>query len=115
MKDELNDIWNMLVDTADKCGFKLINDNACCKILAWLHAYGGGYEAVTQDKNLSNHILYAQKRLNLFGGEIPNIELFSTLQKYLKECEGYVKREKNFVHPDWIIEIFKKYNLSIPK
>jgi len=89
-------------------GIQPISDEQCCKILAWLYRYGGANEAVVYNKRLNAAILYAQKRLNIIGGEIPNPELFSLLQNYLLEVKDFNSKE----HPQWAYEICDQYNLS---
>jgi hypothetical protein len=113
--NEIQEFLKALHDTANSAGIKIISDDRCCKLLAWLHAYGGGCEAVTQNIVLVSEITEAQKRLNLFGGNIPNKELYSLLKKYLSEVEPYVKRDKSYIEPEWVLDIFKKYSINKPK
>ena len=113
--NEIQEFLKALHDTANSAGFKIISDDRCCKLLAWLHAYGGGCEAVTQNVVLVSEISEAQRRLNLFGGETPNEELYPLLKKHLVEVEPYIKRDKNYIEPEWVDEIFEKYGISKPK
>jgi hypothetical protein len=82
------------------------SDDACCRILAWLLVYGGGREDVTINKRLNYDIRAAQKRLNLFGGEIPNSDLLPMYQQYARSVEDYDRP------PEWVFELERKYNLK---
>jgi len=89
-------------------GIQPISDDNCCKLMAWVYRYGGANEAVVYNVRLNAAIMYAQKRLNIVGGEIPNAELFPILQTYMQQVKDF----KSDSHPDWAYEICDKYNLS---
>nr|DAQ89189.1 MAG TPA: hypothetical protein [Caudoviricetes sp.] len=57
---------------------------------------------------LRTDISSAQKRLNIFGGEIPDKELSEKLRGYMKECGDYFKPNR----PQWVDEIDEKYGLK---
>ena len=82
--------YEKLVATAEQCGLKLISDDFCCKLLAWVYAFGAETEMITYNVKLRTDISSAQKRLNIFGGEIPDKELSEKLRGYIKECGDYV-------------------------
>jgi hypothetical protein len=92
-----------LYATAENAGLKLISDDDCCKLLAWLHVYGGGDESVVKNEKLKLDILTAQKRLNLFGGKRPHGVLIEKLKKYIKIAD---------TRPDWIASLEQKYHLK---
>jgi hypothetical protein len=103
-EQQMNDYRAMLA-TAEQCGLKIVSDDKCCRLLAWLLVHGGGNEAVTVNLKLNADVLEAQKRLNLFGGERPNTELLPLLQAYIKEAETS--------NPDWIADLCKYYGLNL--
>jgi hypothetical protein len=117
MKDSefAKNLYNDLNETCESAGMKMLSDDWCCKLMAWLLAYGGGNEAVIFNVKLNADIKIAQKRLNLLGGEIPNIQLLGTLQTYSKELEGYLGMDKSYKEPEWIEEINTRYNLKPEK
>lgn len=103
-EQQINDYKAMLA-TAEQCGIKIISDDKCCRILAWLLVHGGGNESTTINLKLNTDILVAQKRLNLFGGERPNKDLLPKLQEYIKQAEAY--------NPWWIEDLCKYYGLNL--
>lgn len=105
------DLFRRIQRTAKGTGMKLISDEHCCKLLAWLYAYGGGTEAVTLNFVLNEDIKYAQKRLNIIGGDIPNTELLPLLQKYMREIDAF-KSGAAKKQPAWVKEICKYYRLK---
>jgi hypothetical protein len=91
--------------TAGLAGLKIIPDDKCCRLLAWLYVYGGENEQIL-DSRVSNAIFYAQGRLNLRGGEAPDVELVPMLQSYIKSVEDYDNP------PEWVIELEKEYGIK---
>ena len=94
--------YERLMETAAEFGLKVISDDMCCKVLAWLYVLGGGYEVSYNTKLLAD-IEYAQRRINLFGGETPDAALCKLLQTRVKELK---KKQA-----DWIGEIKERYQL----
>lgn len=103
--------YQKMLDTCESAGIKMISDDHCCRLLAWLYAYGGGNEAVTMNMKLNRNILIAQKRLNLNGGEVPNTQLLPALQSYIHEVEPIMNGAK-IPHPQWAYDICDYYGLS---
>lgn len=99
-------MYEDLVKTANQCGLKIISDDFCAKLLAWL-LYCGNTEAVVYNEKLRIDIMEAQRRLNCYGGEIPNQELEEKLKKYSSDFGDWNLREE----PSWVSEIKIRYNL----
>lgn len=99
--------YEKLLATALQCGLKVISDDFCCKLLAWLYVYGGERESVLYNVKLRAEIMYAQSRLNLHGGEVPDAELSSRLRQYVNECGSY----SHPARPCWMDEIDKRYGI----
>jgi hypothetical protein len=99
------DLRQSLYDTALSAGIPIISGNKCCRILAWLYIYGGGNEQVIEGK-LNTAILYSQKRLNLLGGEMPDLELLPILQDYIKSIANY------YNPPEWVNELEAEYKIE---
>ena len=95
--------YEKLVNTAEQCGIKIVSDDMCCKLLAWVYVKGAYTELTTYNVKLRIDILTAQKRLNVLGGEIPDSKLSEKFRKYTKELE-----EEN---ADWLDEFNRKYGL----
>lgn len=105
-----------LLFTCENLGLKVLSDDYCCQLLAWVYAYGGGLEAVTLHEALNPHIFLAQKRLNIFGGEEPDPNLLSKFLEYKKEVAPYIEsRSKGYKHPKWALNIFKRYSINPPQ
>lgn len=103
-----NDFYKNLLEISFSCGLKILSDDFCCKLLAWLYMFGGANEAVAYNKKLNTDILHAQKRLNIYGGEVCNNDLLPLLKQRLKECGDYFKP----VLPEWIHEIDDRYEIK---
>lgn len=99
-------MYEDLVKTANQCGLKIISDDFCAKLLAWL-LYCGNTEAVVYNEKLRIDIMEAQRRLNCYGGEIPNQELEEKLKKYSSDFGDWNFTEE----PSWVSEIKIRYNL----
>ncbi len=106
------DFYEALLNTSNQCGLKVLSDDFCCKLLAWLYVFGGGNEMVLYNKKLRTEIQHAQKRLNIFGGECVNKDLLELLQQRTKECGGDAL---NPILPEWIDEIDKRYGIKSKK
>jgi hypothetical protein len=90
--------------TAGLNGLKIIPDDTCCRLLAWLYVYGGGQEQVIDGK-LSGHILYAQGRLNILGGGKPG-ELAGVMKEYIASVTDYHEP------PAWVLELEHEYGIK---
>jgi hypothetical protein len=69
--------------------------------------YCGNTEAVVYNEKLRIDIMEAQRRLNCYGGEIPNQKLVEKLQKYSSDFGDWNLREE----PSWVSEIKIRYDL----
>jgi hypothetical protein len=103
--DDMPGFRMQLFLTAGLADLKIFPDDKCCRILAWLYVYGGENEQVL-DNRLSDAVFYAQGRLNLLGGETPEIKLVSLLQGYVKSVEDYNNP------PEWVISLEKEYGIK---
>ena len=101
-------LYERMLETAEQCGLKILSDDFCCKLLAWLYVFGGEYEMVLYNLKMRAEIEYAQKRLNVYGGEICNQALFPLLKQRMHECGTYF----NPVLPEWIAEIDERYGIK---
>jgi hypothetical protein len=98
-------------DAFASVGIKMVSDDKCCQVLAWLYVFGGGNEAVVLNKASNGLIRIAQDRLNLKGGCIPNIVLLPLLQQYTKEAEAY-EAGKSHDGKDWVNAINNQFNMK---
>jgi hypothetical protein len=101
----MKDLRGAFYTTAGSAGLKVIPDDKCCRILAWLYVYGGANEQVLEDR-IAGHIFYAQGRLNIFGGEAPDAALVPVLQSYIESVTDYDSP------PAWVKELEKEYKLK---
>ena len=104
--ENLHDFRKDLYETASSAGLPIISGDKCCQVLAWLYLYGGANEQTVFNEKLRNAIFYAQKRLNINGGEIPDMELTLVMQNYIKSISDYDNP------PQWIIELEIEYGLK---
>src|SRR5574344_413486 len=100
--------YEKLMTTASQCGIKIITDDFCCKVLAWLYMFGAETEMVVYNVALKTDIQEAQKRLNVLGGEVPNNGLCKKMREDRKDCgEDFRPRR-----PKWVDEIGSKYGIA---
>ena len=85
------DDYNKLINTCECAGISFMSLDTCCRLLAIVHTIGGYYEIFTHHTKLLLDIKYAQRRLNIFGGEIPDKEGVLLLKQYINELESYYK------------------------
>ena len=114
-------IYKEMLDTALNVGLPVISSDKCCRLLAYVYVYGGGNEAVVFNEKMNADIVYAQKRLNIVGGEIVNRELLPALQKYIKSLSNMFPlskeqadkaREDFYNPPQWVIDLEKEYGIK---
>lgn len=104
-----NTLYKQFLNTAENAGLKIISDEKCCQLLAWVYHIGGYTEESTHNVKLRESIFTAQKRLNILGGEIPNQELVEILKEYTHQLKAFIdgKIEK----PLWLDELEKHYKI----
>lgn len=98
-------------DAFASVGIKMVSDDKCCQVLAWLYVFGGGCEAVVLNKAFNGLIRISQDRLNLKGGCVPNMVLLPLLQRYTKEAEAY-EAGKSHDGKDWVNSINTQFNMK---
>lgn len=86
-------------------GASMYSNDFSAQILSYTFVFGGSNEAVTQNKKLSFAISIAQKKANLYGGEIANNEMMQLIQKYIDEC-------RQGKAGGWIKKICERYDLK---
>ena len=104
------DFYKALHQTAKQVGLKVISDDFCCQLLAWLLCLGGGCEDTVYNPYFNADILEAQDRLNVYGGEQCNVELLPTLKLYEKDLRNYL--DGKIPKPEWVKKIEDKYKLQ---
>ena len=110
-KDFMSDLREKMYDTAFSAGIPIISGDKCCQLLAYLYIYGGENEQMTTDNRISSAMFYAQKRLNILGGRVPDLELLPVLQNYIKSAadkHGVPYDEP----PEWVIELEKEFGIK---
>lgn len=110
-----NILYSQLVESFENQGiWTPLNDDESCQLLAWLLEYGGGCEATTQNPILLAHIQSAQRKLNINGGQVPNVKLVPKLQTYYAEIKHFEanKKGKSESMPQWLSDIFKRYKIK---
>jgi hypothetical protein len=115
----MNDFRRALYETSANAGLKIISDDKCCRLLAWLYVYGGGNEQTIEGR-LKDAILYAQKRLKIEGSETPDSKTVQSIQGYIKDIAGEntlafftnAQNSKYYNPPEWVIEIEKEYGIK---
>ena len=105
-----NPLWE-LEEAFEQVGTAMypMSDEDCCKLLAWLLKFGGSNEQVVSDQVLNCRIRKAQKRMNVFGGEVPNAELTMTFQKFCRELRV------DGLKTVWLKELYRNYKIKFPK
>ena len=108
-KNFMSDLREKMYDTALSAGIHIISDDECCQLLAYLHLEGGCNEQMVLEEKIRNALFYAQKRLNILGGEVPNIELFPVFMEYVNSC---TRKEFDDDPPEWVLALEKKWGIK---
>jgi hypothetical protein len=94
----------------NQIGASMMTDDFAAKLLAYVFVMGGGNEAVVCHEGLSAGIFMAQRKFNVFGGEVPRAEGVALMNKYIKELES--SYENGEYRAEWLSEIYKRYDLG---
>jgi hypothetical protein len=105
----MQELYRQLSNAAESISLKMISDEKCCELLAWLYVFGGGQENTVFDYRLNTDINTAQKRLNIFGGEMPNAELIPMLKQKVQKAQNTLKGEQT---PEWLTALCEKYKIK---
>lgn len=105
-------LYRQWIDTLQCARIKPLADSTCCKLMAILYVFGGGKEEFTHHNKFLADVGYAQKRLNISGGEIPDQELIPALQKYINELtpDGM---QGEWRKPQWALELMIRYDITL--
>lgn len=106
---KMKTLYKLITDTAEQAGIKVLSDACCCQLLAWVLDIGGYTEESTHNVKLNQDIHIAQKRLNILGGELPNMELITLFNEYHSELLNYLNKKTE--KPQWLIYIENYYKL----
>ena len=71
--------------------------------------FGDENTAVVKNIKLGEDIKHAQKRLNLYGGELPKHELLPMLKSFMADLNNPKEL------PPWVFELHKRYGLKRPE
>lgn len=75
--------YKQLLEACEETGIKMLSDDYCCQLLALVSVFGN--EDMIFQGVLAENIKVAQKRVNIFGGAIPNAELVAKMNYYIDE------------------------------
>lgn len=106
-------LYQQLLETAECAGLKVISDERCCQLMAWLLEIGGYTEESTHNIKLRADIFTAQKRLNLFGGEKPNQKLLPMFRERYQEILDFINEKTN--KPQWLTNLEEYYKIKVFK
>lgn len=108
----MSNLYQQWIETLQCARIKPLADSTCCKLLAILYVFGSGREEFTHHNKFLADISYAQKRLNISGGEIPDIKLIPELQKYIKELtpDGI---QGEWRKPQWALKLMSRYDITL--
>jgi hypothetical protein len=106
MDDWQNELQRQFYEACHNAGIIDISDDKCCQILAWTSVYGGSHEATTTNAKLTASIFAAQKRLNIFGSEVPDQKLVPMMLNYIKSVSDYDNP------PEWVPVLEKEFGIK---
>lgn len=114
--------YSQFLEACEMANISVLSDENCARLLAITYIYGGSMEAFTKNQKLVDEILYAQRKLNIMGGEAPNFNHIKLINKYIKELESFYQNtqylkdsESPFatIHPDWVVDFMsERYNIT---
>lgn len=106
---ETNNLYQSILEAALNADLQILSDEKCCQLMAWVLDIGGYTEESTHNIKLKTDIFYAQKHLNIIGGETPIAESIPVIKKYHQELTGYLNKGKE--KPKWLIDLEDYYKL----
>lgn len=108
----MNTLYQQWIDALQCARIKPLADSTCCKLLAILYVFGGSREEFTHHDKFLADISYAQKCLNISGGEITDKKLTPTLQKYINELapDGI---QGEWRKPQWALALMSRYDITL--
>lgn len=110
MRGFQRNLWASMLQTSFVAGIKIISDDTCCKLLAWVFVLGGGTEESTHNIKLNTALMHAQKRANLLGGERVNLEFLEPIKNYSQDLNNFI--EKKAQRPEWLTKLETEYNIA---
>jgi hypothetical protein len=116
MNDNANRrLYSDFTEGLEKLGvWSPMDDEAACRLMAWLLVFGGGCEAVTQNPVMLAHIHSAQRKLNIFGGNVPDARLSAIMREYYLQIKDFQYPNPQIAMPQWALDIFKRYRILNP-
>jgi len=109
--DSNDNFRQQLYETALSADIPIISGDKCCQLMAYLYVYGGENEQMTTDARIYSAMFYAQKRLNIFGSEVMDLELMPVLQNYIKSAADKYGVPYNET-PEWVLELEKEFGIK---
>ena len=116
----MENMYNQWAEAFRSIGHWHISLDKCAKILAIVYDNGGN-ESFTHASRFVTDWKTAQKRLYIYGEEIPKEHLQEVakgrelLKKYIKELEDTYETNRPLKEtlPQWAIDIYNEYELPI--
>lgn len=91
------------IKTFENVGISPLKKETCYKLMAWLLTEGGQVE-VNYNTKLMSDLKFAQKQLNIVGGENPTKTTRQEIKKYTKEIENG--------KATWLKDLLEKYGVK---
>lgn len=107
----MNNSSNLMLqfeEALNQIGASMMTDDFACKLLAWLNVIGGYTELTVINPAVNGGIQIAQKKLNIYGGEIPNQRLMPMLLQRIQELKSFQEETT------WLDEIYDRYPVLKP-
>lgn len=110
-------IYEQWLESCLQVGIPAISTDTCARLLAIIGVIGGSMEAFTHNMKLVAEWKYAQKKLNVLGGETPDEEGARLMRRYYHELNDYynnaTKNEESespfaVIHPNWVVNMMKE-------
>lgn len=106
MSKETYNLASDLEQAFNSIGTSMMSMNFASKLLAYVYVRGGGNEAVVTHEGLNAGIAIAQRKFNIFGGNVPDYRGVACIRAFVNELER--KGDKT----PWLKEIYDRYNLK---
>ncbi len=106
--------YRQLLEACEETGIKMLSDDYCCQLLAVVDVFGN--EDMVFQGMIAEDIEAAQKRVNIFGGAVPNAELVAKVKYYIDELNEALHKahekifnDKSSMMPEWVQPIEARY------
>jgi hypothetical protein len=105
----MNDLRKELFAACLGADVSILGFDKCCQLMAWTLVFGGYTSETVLNIKLREAIFYAQRRLRIKGGEVPDVDGVLRIQEYTRDLRAYAG---GAAKPVWLAEMEADYGVE---